>query len=86
MVWQLAVEYGHAIRVNAVLSGAISTRIWADISDEDRQPFINRAALQRLGSPEEVAAAIMFLASSDAAFITGAELLVDGGWLGSFRF
>lgn len=86
LVRQLAVEYGPAIRVNAVLPGAILTRIWADISDEDRQPFLNRAALQRLGSPEEVAAAIAFLASDDASFITGAELLVDGGWLGSSRF
>ena len=80
---QLAIEYGPGIRVNAVLPGAIETRIWADISDEDRRPFINRAALQRLGAPEEVAAAIAFLASDDASFVSGAELLVDGGWLGS---
>jgi len=80
MVRQLAVEYGPAVRVNAVLPGAIETRIWAEVSEVDRQPFKDRAALRRMGSPDEVAGAIAFLASDDASFITGAELIVDGGW------
>lgn len=80
LVRQLAVEYGPEVRFNAVLPGAILTRTWDGISEEDRQPFRDRAPLRRLGDPNEVAAAIAFLASDDASFITGAELLVDGGW------
>lgn len=79
-----ALEYGkYNIRVNAIAPGVIDTKIidvWKQ--DERRWPFISRAnALGRIGSPDEVANAIFFLASDEASFITGATLSVDGGGL-----
>lgn len=81
LVRQLAVEYAPAVRVNAVAPGPIRTRQWdgvdpAGIADEARHTLAGR-----LGRPEEVAAAIAFLASDEASYITGAELPVDGGRL-----
>jgi glucose 1-dehydrogenase len=77
---QLAAEYGPAVRVNAVLPGPILTRAWDGTSEEDRQRSIEQTAAKRFGTPAEVAAAIAFLASADASYITGASLTVDGGW------
>jgi len=77
---QLAAEYGPAVRVNAVLPGPILTRVWDSTSEEDRQRTIEQTTAKRLGTPAEVAAAIVFLASPDASYITGASLTVDGGW------
>jgi glucose 1-dehydrogenase len=77
---QLAVEYGPQVRVNCVLPGPIETAAWDRVSDEDRHSSIAQTALRRMGRPQEVAAAIAFLASLDASFITGAGLMVDGGW------
>ncbi|MGW4244116.1 SDR family NAD(P)-dependent oxidoreductase [Nocardia sp. NPDC004722] len=81
LVRQLAVEYGQdRVRVNAVLPGPILTPVWDDVDAEGRQLSARATVLDRLGAPEEVAAAIAFLASDDASFITGANLVVDGGW------
>jgi glucose 1-dehydrogenase len=77
---QLAVDYGPAVRVNTVLPGPILTAAWDRISAEDRSRSAAATAARRLGTPEEVAAAIAFLASADAAYVTGASLVVDGGW------
>jgi NAD(P)-dependent dehydrogenase (short-subunit alcohol dehydrogenase family) len=77
---QLAAEYGPAVRVNAVLPGPILTPAWDGTSEEDRQRSIEQTAAKRFGTPAEVAAAIAFLASADASYITGASLTVDGGW------
>jgi glucose 1-dehydrogenase len=77
---QLAVEYGPDIRVNAVLPGPILTAAWDYVSEEDRVRSVAETAARRFGTPEEVAAAIAFLAADEAGYITGSSLLVDGGW------
>jgi NAD(P)-dependent dehydrogenase (short-subunit alcohol dehydrogenase family) len=77
---QLAVEYGPQLRVNTVLPGPILTSAWDDISEADRELSAAATAAGRLGTPDEVAAAVAFLASADAAYVTGSTLVVDGGW------
>jgi len=67
------------IRVNAVSPGFIGTDMTAHLSDELRQKMVETIPLARLGSPEEVANAVVFLASDSAAYITGEVLKVNGG-------
>jgi NAD(P)-dependent dehydrogenase (short-subunit alcohol dehydrogenase family) len=76
----LAVEYGPAVRVNAVLPGAILTPSWRGTTEEYREEFVKQIVAQRLGRVEEVASAVCFLASADASYITGVSLVVDGGF------
>ncbi|WP_342043656.1 SDR family NAD(P)-dependent oxidoreductase [Bacillus sp. OTU2372] len=79
-----ALEYGkYNIRVNAIAPGVIDTKIIDNWKQNERKwPIISRAnALGRIGTPEEVANAVLFLASDEASFITGATLSVDGGGL-----
>jgi NAD(P)-dependent dehydrogenase (short-subunit alcohol dehydrogenase family) len=77
---QLAVEYGPDVRVNTVLPGPVLTSAWDGIPESDREASMKATVAGRLGDPSEVAAAVAFLASDDASFITGASLVVDGGW------
>lgn len=67
------------IRVNAVAPGFISTDILKDMPEEILQKLAGKAPLKRLGTPEDVANAYVFLASDQASFITGTTLSVDGG-------
>jgi NAD(P)-dependent dehydrogenase (short-subunit alcohol dehydrogenase family) len=80
MARQLAVEYGPEVRVNTVVVGAILTPPWRAASEARRGASSAGTAAKRLGEPEEVAAAVAFLASRDASYVTGADLVVDGGW------
>jgi NAD(P)-dependent dehydrogenase (short-subunit alcohol dehydrogenase family) len=77
---ELAAEYGPRVRVNAVLPGAIDTAAWDGVGDEDRAAFSELVVAKRFGTPEEVAAAVCFLASDEASYITGQNLVVDGGF------
>ena len=72
----------HEIRVNAVAPGTIETELAKSVmGDQLRQTVLSRTPLQRLGEPDEIAAAVAFLASDDASYITGQTLYVDGGRL-----
>ncbi len=75
----VAVDFGPDIRANAVLPGAILTAAWNGSTESDREPFIERCPMKRLGVPDDIASAVVFLASDEASFITGTTLVVDGG-------
>ncbi|MFG3203887.1 SDR family NAD(P)-dependent oxidoreductase [Streptomyces sp. NPDC048192] len=77
---QLAVEYGPEVRVNAVLPGPVLTAAWDRVPREERERSVAGTAVRRFGTPAEVAAAIAFLSAEEASFVTGAHLVVDGGW------
>lgn len=81
----LAVELAaRRIRVNAVAPGPIATSFipGGDLRSPEAWAFMSeRLLVDRVGEPEDVAAAVSFLLSDDASFITGAQLPVDGGWL-----
>jgi 3-oxoacyl-[acyl-carrier protein] reductase len=76
----LARELGSRdITVNVVAPGFVDTDMTRALSDERRQDIVSQVPLGRYAQPEEIAAGVRFLASDDAAYITGAVLPVDGG-------
>lgn len=76
----LALELGsRGITVNCVAPGFIDTDMTRALGDEARDALAGRIALGRFGSPEEVAAAVLFLASPAASYVTGVTLHVNGG-------
>lgn len=82
----LAVEFAPlGITVNVIAPGAIDTPMvhepGKDLSKEIMEEISRRVPLKRIGRPEEVSAAVVFLASEEASYVTGATLYVDGGWL-----
>ena len=80
MTKALAKEVGPSgIRVNCVSPGVIETDMMAGFSEEDKAALAEETPLGRIGKPEEIAAAVAFLASDEASFITGQVLAPNGG-------
>jgi 3-oxoacyl-[acyl-carrier protein] reductase len=76
----LARELGtRSVRVNAIAPGYIDTELTGVLPEEIRNAILGNTPLGRLGEPEDVARAVRFLCSDEAAFVTGTVLLVDGG-------
>jgi 3-oxoacyl-[acyl-carrier protein] reductase len=76
----LARELGsRGVRANVVAPGYVNTRLTDVLPEEAQQAMLANTPLGRLGKPEDVAGAVRFLCSDEAAFITGEVLLVDGG-------
>lgn len=73
------------ILVNCVAPGVIQSEMTQGMIDNPQQlaGFMSRIPLKRVGTPEEIAAAVVFLASDEASYVTGSTLVVDGGWLAS---
>lgn len=81
----MAIDYGRTgIRVNAICPGGIRTPLLMSLIDQPgmeayRSKMLDAHKLGRFGEPEEVANAVLFLASSEASFVTGTAMVVDGG-------
>jgi NAD(P)-dependent dehydrogenase (short-subunit alcohol dehydrogenase family) len=88
MTRQLAVEYPRTLRVNAICPGTVETpfvegyleKFHKDTKEETRAELRARQPIGRLGQPDEIASMVRYLASDEAAFITGACFSIDGGW------
>jgi NAD(P)-dependent dehydrogenase (short-subunit alcohol dehydrogenase family) len=83
MTKTLASELGdRGIRVNAIAPGLVETRFSAALHENEaiRDQILRRVPSRRMGQPDEVAGAAVFLASDEARYVTGTTLVVDGGW------
>jgi NAD(P)-dependent dehydrogenase (short-subunit alcohol dehydrogenase family) len=71
------------VRVNAVAPGTVETELTRGLATREQLADLarERVPLGRLGTPAEIAAAVVFLASDEASYVTGTTLVVDGGWL-----
>jgi NAD(P)-dependent dehydrogenase (short-subunit alcohol dehydrogenase family) len=77
----LAIDYGKKnIRVNCICPGHIDTNLIREFVQERREWLEQRYPMGRIGRPEEIAYAALFLASDESSFVTGAPLIVDGGY------
>jgi len=80
LTYSAAVQLGHhGITVNCVAPGAIWVERYEALDTFDEAWYVSRTPAGRMGRPDDIAAAVVFLASPDAAFITGETLFVDGG-------
>lgn len=80
----LAIELAeHKINVNSIVSGVLPTQITQNIMEDkiSKKEFLKNIPLKRLGKPQDIANAAVFLASDKSSYITGHNLVVDGGWL-----
>ncbi len=84
MTRSFAYEFGGGgIRVNTILAGLFATSLADAFSPEQKRDIIDRIPLGRAGHPQELASAVLFLASDASAYVTGTNLVVDGGRLTS---
>jgi 7-alpha-hydroxysteroid dehydrogenase len=85
----MAADLGPRIRVNAVLPGAIETealrRYWAEKDNSSRSLLIEHLRMKRLGTPDDVASAVIYLASPAASWVTGLLLEINGGQIDEMR-
>ena len=82
MTRNAAVTYAkNKIRVNAILPGLIETDMVRDQPPDMRKSILDATPMGRIGKPEEIAKGVLFLASDDASYVTGALLPIDGGFL-----
>ncbi len=79
MTRQLGYELGPHVRVNAIAPGVIDTELAAEVVAARRQLLLDQLPLRRLGTPDDVAAAALFLATDQSAWMTGQALVIDGG-------
>ncbi len=80
MTKTLALELAkHHVTVNAIAPGFFDTVLTQAVPQEVKEKFIQRIPLRRIGSPEELASLVMFLASEEASYITGQVIFIDGG-------
>ena len=83
LIWitkSVAKELGqYNIRVNGIAPGLVDTEMGNYKSDEELQKVLNRMSISRMGKPEEIAKAALYIASEDAAYMTGQILILDGG-------
>ena len=83
----LAIDYIESgIRVNCICPGTVDTPSFrgrvsaADDPDQALKDFISRQKMKRLGTAEEIASSVLYLASDDAGYTTGTCSIIDGGW------
>ncbi|NMO01991.1 SDR family oxidoreductase [Gordonia sp. TBRC 11910] len=77
-----AIDYGErGIRVNAVAPGPIATAMTASVPTEIMESVVSRTTLSRYGQPDEIGKVVAWLCSSEASYLNGAVVPVDGGWL-----
>ena len=83
LIWitkSVARELGqYNIRVNGIAPGLVDTEMGNYKSEEELQKVLNRMSISRMGKPEEIAKAALYIASDDAAYMTGQILILDGG-------
>ena len=78
----LAAEVGHlGIRVNSIHPGLIDTAMASGLNKKMKADMLNKFLIKRVGKPIDIAGPVVFLASEASSYITGSEIIVDGGWI-----